>query len=161
MSKDRTRQAALQALCEVRRAAQRQAEQELARAAAELRRAHDQAARLEASLAAARARLDGARRHAPAGGQAADWLAARRYLDRLEADVGEAERALQAHARDGLREAADAQDRAREQHLRACRRREVVERAVARRAAAGRREQERRAEAAADDLAQRTWRREP
>ncbi|HXU65057.1 MAG TPA: hypothetical protein VN962_25335 [Polyangia bacterium] len=143
----------------MRRAAQRQAEQELARAAAELRRAHDQAARLEASLAAARARLDGARRHAPAG-QAAAWLAARRYLARLEAEVGDAERAIQAHARENLREAADAQDRAREQHLRASRRREVVERAVARRAAAGRREQERRAEAAADELAQRNWRRE-
>jgi len=161
MSKDRTRQAALQALCEVRRAAERQAEQELARAAAELGRARAEAERLAAVLAACRARLDSARGHAPGGGPAAAWLAEHRYLARLEGEVATAARATETHARGVLGEAAQAEARAREQHQRARGRREVVERAAARRAAVWRRDQERRAEVTADELAQRNWRREP
>lgn len=158
MSKDRTRQA-LETLCEVRRAGERQAEQELAHAAAALGRAREQGARLSEALEAARARLDGARGQATAGGLAAGLLAEQRYLARLQAELEAAACAVETHARGVLREASDAEARARDQHLRARARREAVERAVARRLASWRRDQERRAEAAADEIAQRTWRR--
>jgi len=147
---------ALQTLCEVRLAAERQAEQQLERATVQLAREKDREARLVAQLDAAR----GARERMRADtsltpASAAAMQLAHRYATRLAADLQTAQAALDAHARGPLASAAAALDGARADHLRARQRREAVERAITRRQAARRREQDRRAEAAADDLAQR------
>jgi len=147
---------ALRTLCEVRLAAERQAEQEFVRATALLGREREREAGLAAELDAARAGRDRARGDfSLAPGNAAALQLARRYADRLESELRAAAAALEAHVRGPLAAGLAAVDRARADHLRASQRREAVERAIARREAARRRDQERRAEAAEDDLAQR------
>ena len=154
MSKDQTGDA-LKALCEVRLAAERQAEDALARAVVELRRARDEEARLAGVLASARARRDEERRREPTAGAAAVLQLAQSYRARLEAATRSAERAVEVHAQNALHVAATDEAHARDQHERAARRREAVERAITRRQAARRRAEERREAAAADDLAAR------
>ncbi|MFL5306220.1 MAG: hypothetical protein ACJ8F1_13460 [Polyangia bacterium] len=145
---------ALQTLCEVRLAAERQAERELARASAAVRAAREEQARLAEAVAAARAR-----RGTPEGSltptSAGVLQTAARYLARLDAELAAAARAAGDHARGPLAAAVEVEAQARDQHARARARREVVQRAIERRQAARRREQDRRAEADADDLAQR------
>jgi flagellar export protein FliJ len=147
---------ALQTLYEVRSAAERQAEQQLARAAALLAREQDRGTRLAAELDAARAGRERVRADSSlTPGSAAALQRAHRYATRLDADLQAAAAALEVHARGPLAAATAALDRARADHLRSRQRREAVERAIARRQAARRREQDRRAEAALDDLPQR------
>jgi hypothetical protein len=146
----------LQTLCQVRLAAERQAEQQLAQAAALLGREREREARLAAELDAARGRRDQARRdNGPVAVSAAAILIARRYAARLDAELRALGSALEVHVRGPLAAAAAALDGARAEHLRSRRRREAVQRAIARREAARRRDQERRAEAALDDLPRR------
>jgi hypothetical protein len=147
---------ALRTLCEVRLAAERQAEQRLARAAALHTRELQQQARLAAELDAARARRDRLRRDRglPAASASA-WQDARRYDDRLDSELRRAAAAREAHARGPLAAAAGAMDQARAEQQRARQRREAVERAIERRQAAHRRDQDRRAETEADDLPRR------
>ena len=147
---------ALRTLCEVRLAAERQAEQQLARATLAHARARDHEAHLAAELDAARVRRDQARRDSGlTPGTAASIQAAQRYAARLDAELRASASALEVHVRGPLAAAAAAAEQARAAHLRARQRREAVERAVTRREAAHRRDQDRRAEAASDDLAQR------
>ena len=79
----------------------------------------------------------------------------RRFWARLAAERRAAAHAIERHRADVLAPAARAEAAARDAHLRARQRREVVEKAIARREAGLRRDRERRAEAAADDLGPR------
>jgi len=143
----------LQTLCQVRLAAEREAEQQLARAAAQHGRERERETRLVAELDAARGRRDQAPRDGGTGpASAAAIQVVRRYAARLEAELQALRSALDVHRRGPLAEAAAAFERARADHLRARQRREAVERAITRREAARRRDQARRAEALADDL---------
>jgi hypothetical protein len=136
---------------------ERQAERALAGAVAARRRADAETERLETRVAAAeaarQAARDGAGRALPES--AADAQARLRFWSRLDAEARACVAAAVAH-RDGVcKPAARAEEAARATHLRARRRREVVDKAIARREAAGRLYRGRLAEAAADDLAQR------
>jgi flagellar biosynthesis chaperone FliJ len=146
---------ALHTLCQVRLAAERQAEQQLGPAAALLARARDHQVRLAAELDAVRAGRDRTRAGALTPSSAGALQVERRYAARLDAELRAAVAAVEAHVAGPLAAAAAALDRARANHLRARQRREVVERAITRRQAARRLEDARRAEAANDDLAQR------
>ena len=111
--------------------------------------------RLAAEVAGAERAVAAARRD---GGQgpddherAADAQARRRYWARLEAVAAAAVDALARHRTNALARAIAADAAARDAHVRARQRREVVEKAIARRQAAARREADRREEAAMDD----------
>ncbi|HXJ21001.1 MAG TPA: hypothetical protein VMT03_12275 [Polyangia bacterium] len=147
---------ALQTLREVRLAAERQAERQLAGAMALLAREKDREARLAAELDAARAVRERTRADTSlTPSSAASIQLTHRYATRLDAELQAAQAALEAHTGGPLASAATALERARADHLRAHQRREAVERAITRRQSALRRDQDRRAEAAADDLPHR------
>ena len=135
---------------------ERQAERVLAEAAAAHRQAQAEEARLVAAGAEAGAALVAARA-AEGGGpsRVAEAQAVRRYWARLAAEVTAAETALAAHRAGPLAAAARGETAARDAHLRASQRREVVDKAIARRDALERRVSDRRTEAAADDLPRR------
>ncbi|HVT08686.1 MAG TPA: hypothetical protein VHO67_14615, partial [Polyangia bacterium] len=99
---------ALQTLCEVRLAAERQAERDLARAAADARAARDRQARLAERLAVARARR-GERKSSLSPTSAGALQVAARYAARLDAEVVAAELAAADHARGLLAEAVEAE----------------------------------------------------
>jgi hypothetical protein len=143
---------ALDTLLALRRAGERQAEAEVAKAAAALREAQAEEARLDAALAAARAALDVARRDNGGVERAGDAQARLRFWSRLERRVTDAGGALAGHRAGELARAAGADAAARAAHRQARQRREVVEKAIARRRAAEARDRDRRAEAALDDL---------
>ena len=136
---------------------ERQAERVLARALGARREAEAEAERLEARLEQARAALQASRAPGPTVEveSAAELQARRRFWSRHETDVGSASETLQRHRTGPLADAISGDEAARQAHLRARQRREVVEKAIARREAAGRRQQERRAETEIDDRARR------
>ena len=146
----------LHTLLDVRRAGEKDAERALAAAAAARRDAEAEEARLAGAVEAARAAIAVARRDGDNVGvgaveRAGDAQARRRFWARLEAEAVAAAETLSRHRKGDLARALDADASAHAVHLRARRRREVVEEALARRQAIARREAERRDEAIQDD----------
>jgi hypothetical protein len=146
---------ALYTLRDLRVAGEKQAEQSLGEAAAALRAAELGGERLAARFDEARAAEAAARAGERPAPTALAAQTERRFWTRLGAERQAAAAAIERHRAEVLGPAARAEAAARDAHLRARQRREVVDKAIARREAALRRDRERRAEAAADDLGQR------
>lgn len=135
---------ALASLLTVRRVDEERAERALAQAMTARVGVEEAAGRLAEAAAKARAQLATRRKDAPSSTsstvRAADALAQRRFLERLEARALACEAAVTVHARERLEPARRDEAEARAAHLRARTRREVVERAITRREEARRRE---------------------
>jgi len=146
---------ALYTLRDLRVTAEKQAERSLGAAVSALRAAEAERERLVGRLDQARAAEAGARARERPAGTALAAQTERRFWARLAAERQAVAKAIDHHRTGVLGPAARAEAEARDAHLRARQRREVVEKAIARREAALRRDRERRAEAAADDLGRR------
>jgi hypothetical protein len=146
---------AVYTLRDLRAAAEKQAERSLGAASSALRAAEADGERLLGQLDEARAAEAAARATERPPGSALAAQTERRFWARLAAERQAAAEAMERHRADVLAPAARAEAAARDAHLRARQRREVVEKAIARREATQRRDRERRAEAAADDLGKR------
>jgi hypothetical protein len=146
------RTSVLSSLLALRAAEEGRAERALPAAIAARAGAEAEEARLVAEVERARRELEEHRGAGDAtGARVAEVVARRHFWARLAAGVDAAALALESFRRDALASSRRAEVDARAAHLRARRRREVVERALCRREAARVRVLEQRAEAAVDD----------
>jgi flagellar export protein FliJ len=143
----------LERLLQIRRRAEGEAEQGVARATAARARAEEEQRRLAATFQAARERLAAARGAASGMSTAGEALAAERFWRRVADEATEAHRRSLTHRDGPLAAALAVEESARQAHLVARREREALEKVAERQQARQRRVAHRRAEDAADDLA--------
>jgi len=152
----------LQTLLELRQRAEEEAERAVAEAMAARAKVEKRQAELEQEVVKARARLDEARKTAadPVA-QAGEHLARERFRKRLADMIEQRKEEARVHREGPLKQAKQAEDQARENHVNARREREALDKHKEREEAKVRREAERRAEDAASDLSIAAFSRKP